>query len=56
MNNLVNSEEHAEIIEALKKELYELKEETGNTMSLEELRAISDTNFGGHVSGKKSKL
>lgn len=56
MNNLVNSEEHAEIIEALKKELYELKEETGNTMSLEELRAISDTNFGGHESGKKSKL
>ncbi len=56
MNNLVNSEEHAELIESFKKELFALKEDSGNTMSLEELRAISDTNFGGHESGKTNKL
>ena len=46
-NNLINSEAHAPIINQLKKELYQLKKEYGNTMSLDELRAISDKDFGG---------
>lgn len=33
-------------------ELYELKREYGNNMTLEELRAISDKYFGGHESNK----
>ena len=44
------------LIQKLKKELYQLKEdEYENTMSLEELRTISDTDFGGLESAKKRK-
>jgi arylsulfatase A-like enzyme len=53
INNLINSEVHAEIIDSLKTELYRLKNEYGNTMSLNELRNISDTDFGGLESNKK---
>ena len=53
INNLINSETHTEIIDSLKTELYRLKEEYGNTMSLSELRNISDTDFGGLESNKK---
>ena len=34
-------------------ELYKLKDSYGNTLSLEELRHISDTDFGGLESRKK---
>ncbi len=53
INNLINSETHTVIIDSLKTELYRLKEEYGNTMSLNELRNISDTDFGGLESNKK---
>lgn len=52
MNNLIHSKKHAALIEKTKKELYELKKEYGNNMTLEELRAISDADFGGHESQK----
>lgn len=53
MNNLIGSKKHKNLIIKLKKELYALKSEYKNDLSLEELRAISDANFGGHESQKK---
>ena len=53
MRNLINIEANSELIKELKKELYKLKENYGNTLSLEELRHISDTDFGGLESKKK---
>jgi arylsulfatase A-like enzyme len=47
LNNLIHSKKHISIINKTKKELYKLKKEYGNTMTLEELRAISDADFGG---------
>ena len=55
LNNLINSEEHQELIAQLKDDLYELKTAYGNNLSLEELREISDTDFGGLESSKKGK-
>ncbi|MEM6430247.1 MAG: sulfatase/phosphatase domain-containing protein [Deinococcota bacterium] len=56
LNNLIASETHQKLIEELKKELYQLKEkEYENTLSLEELRNISDTDFGGLESSKKKR-
>lgn len=52
MNNLIHSKKHAALIEKTKKELLDLKKEYGNTMTVEELRAISDADFGGHESQK----
>ncbi len=54
MNNLINSIEHATLINRLKKDLYQLKKYYANTLSLQELRHISDTDFGGLESKKKS--
>ena len=53
MNNLINNSAHASTISLLKSELYKLKDSYGNTLSLEELRHISDTDFGGLESRKK---
>ncbi|WP_445750220.1 sulfatase family protein [Polaribacter sp.] len=53
MTNLIHSKKHASVIKKLKKELATLKSEYGNNMTFDELRAISDKNFGGHESGKK---
>lgn len=53
MNNLIHTEVHSKRIEELKKELYKLKETYGNNFSLEELKHISDTDFGGLESNKK---
>jgi hypothetical protein len=53
MNNLIQSKAHASLIEKMKKELMALKKHYKNNMTLEEMRAISDTNFGGHESKKK---
>lgn len=52
MHNLIGSKKHQSIIKKLKSELGQLKEHYGNTMSLDELRNISDTNFGGLESHK----
>lgn len=53
LNNLINSINHQQLIVELKKELSELKTGYGNNLTLEEMRAISDTDFGGHESEKK---
>ncbi len=53
MTNLIHSKKHTSVIKKLKKELATLKSEYGNNMTFDELRAISDKNFGGHESGKK---
>jgi hypothetical protein len=37
----------------LKKELHQLKKEYKNVKTLDELRSISDKDFGGHESTKK---
>lgn len=52
LNNLISSKQYSHLIKKLKKELSDLKEGYGNTMTLDELRVISDTNFGGLESGK----
>lgn len=53
LNNLISSKKQASLIEKLKKELHDLKNGYGNNMTLEELRAISDTNFGGLESAEE---
>ncbi|GGK27457.1 N-acetylglucosamine-6-sulfatase [Yeosuana aromativorans] len=53
LNNLIDSKKYASIVEKLKKDLNELKTGYGNTMTLEELRAITDKDFGGLESHKK---
>lgn len=53
MNNLIQVEANSELIKELKKELYKLKGNYGNKLSLKELRHISDTDFGGLESTKK---
>jgi arylsulfatase A-like enzyme len=53
LNNLINAKEYSSLINKMKKDLYKLKSEYGNNMTLEELRAITDTNFGGLESDKK---
>lgn len=55
MNNLIDSKEHKLLIEQMRKELYALKKEYGNKMTLEEMRSITDADFGGHESGKKEE-
>ena len=44
---------HQVLISDLKEELNSLKKEYGNNLSLDEMRKISDTNFGGLESHKK---
>jgi arylsulfatase A-like enzyme len=55
LNNLIDSKDHKTLIDELKRDLYELKNEYGNDLSLEELREISDTDFGGLESSKRRK-
>jgi arylsulfatase A-like enzyme len=52
LNNIIESEQHSELIAELKDELYAQKKEYGNTMTIDVLRDISDTNFGGLESHK----
>jgi arylsulfatase A-like enzyme len=47
LNNLINSKKYTSLIKKLKEELVGLKIFYGNTKTLEELRAISDKDFGG---------
>ena len=55
LNNLIGNEKYVDIISVLKSELYNLKEIYGNDLSLEELRFISDNDFGGLESNKGKK-
>ena len=55
LNNLISIESYQPLVEKLKEELYQLKKEYGNNLTLEELRAISNTDFGGLESSKKKK-
>jgi arylsulfatase A-like enzyme len=55
LNNLIHSEKHAKIVKKLKRELSKLKKTYKNNLSLKELRAITDTDFGGLESSKKMK-
>lgn len=52
LNNLIHSKKHISIIKKMKKELYDMKDEYGNNMTLEELRSITDKDFGGLESDK----
>ena len=55
LNNLITSQSHQTLIAELKEELSALKASYGNTMTVEELKTITDTNFGGLESGKNEK-
>ena len=55
LNNLIDNDKYANIISKLKYELYNLKKNYGNNLSLEELRFISDNDFGGLESNKGKK-
>ena len=55
INNIITSKEHQELIKDLKTELYNLKNFYGNNMSMEDMRNISKTDFGGLESNKKKK-
>ena len=55
MPNLFGNDKYADIISDLKSELYNLKDIYGNNLSLEELRFISDNDFGGLESNKGKK-
>ena len=53
LNNIISSKEHKKLIHKLKNELYELKKLYKNNLSLEQMRNISKTDFGGLESNKK---
>ena len=55
LNNLIGNDKYADIISDLKSDLYNLKDIYGNNLSLEELRFISDNDFGGLESNKGKK-
>ena len=46
LNNLIKDKSYQVLISDLKEELNSLKKEYGNNLSLDEMRKISDTNFG----------
>ena len=56
LNNLFYSDKHKELGVQLKQELYELKDQYGNNLSLNEMRKISDMDFGGLESNKGKKI
>ena len=56
LNNLFYSDKHKELALELKQELYELKEQYGNNLTLNEMRKISDMDFGGLESNKGKKI
>ena len=55
LNNLIDNDKYSDIVSNLKYELYNLKKNYGNNLSLEELRFISDNDFGGLESNKGKK-
>ena len=54
MNNAINDPAYADVIADLKAQLADLKKQYGNDKSLEEYRAISDTDFG-HIVKRKEE-
>ncbi len=46
MNNVINTPSYKETVEKLKEELAQLRIEVGDTVSLQQFREISDTDFG----------
>ena len=52
LNNLISKKAHKGRIKKLKSELYKLKKQYGNELSVEELKYITDTDFGGLESKK----
>ncbi len=54
-NNIISSKDHEKLIESLKIELFNLKKLYGNNLTLDEMRNISKTDFGGLESNKKGK-
>ena len=55
LTNLYNSKKHQRLVIKLKDELYNLKKEYKNNLSLSEMRKISDIDFGGLESNKGKK-
>ena len=55
LTNLYNSKKHQRLVTKLKDELYNLKKEYKNNLSLSEMRKISDIDFGGLESNKGKK-
>lgn len=55
LKNLFYSDDHQNIVKKLKTELYNLKKEYGNELSLADMRRISETDFGGLESNKSKK-
>ena len=53
LKNLISSNEHKVLIDELKNELYKLKKFYKNNLTLEQMRVISKTDFGGLESNKK---
>ena len=53
LNNIISSKRHENLIRELKNELYDLKKSYGNNMTIDEMRNISKTDFGGLESNKK---
>ena len=56
LNNLFYTDKYKDLAVELKQELYELKKQYGNKLSLDEMKEISDTDFGGLESNKGKKL
>ena len=56
LNNLFYSDKYKELAVQLKQELYELKDQYGNNLSLNEMRKISEMDFGGLESNKGKKI
>ncbi len=55
INNIISSKKHKKLVDKLKKELYFLKDYYKNDLSLDEMRNISKTDFGGLESNKNKK-
>ena len=52
LNNIYLSKKESKLVSKLKSELYSLKKYYGNELTYEEMRKISDTDFGGLESKK----
>ena len=53
-NNIYISKKESKLVSKLKSELYSLKSYYGNNLNYDEMREISDTDFGG-LESKKTK-
>ena len=54
LNNIYISKKESKLVSKLKSELYSLKSYYGNNLNYDEMREISDTDFGG-LESKKTK-